>query len=557
MITAPNPQAVFACNDLTIGYRNAEGRMSEVLKDVTLALKPGGSLGIVGESGSGKSTFARALLGHLRPGSRFIGGSLDVLGTDMIGADRRTIAAMRGTCIAMAMQNPLTSLTYHMRVGDQVMEVLKYRAGKTKAEAEAIMLDLFHEVGLPESETLARRYPHQLSGGQRQRVVLAATLACNPSLIVLDEPTSALDKTIEAQVLDLIDRIRRQRQMALVMISHDLRAVSRICREVAVLEKGVLVETGGTAEVFERPAHPYTQMLLKAAQPSGAPPRAHKTSVESPVLEARGLHFSYPASRGFGKAAPARPALTEIDFSLGPGETLGVIGGSGSGKTTLGMIVAGLLAPSDGTLSFQGEDIGKLASRRDARQRLKIQIVFQDPLSSLNPRQTCAEAVIRPARFFLGVSRREAEAMTSDLFARLGLPEALLTRFPRQLSGGQQQRVAIARAFVARPDLLICDEITSALDASVQMQVLSTLADLQRESGVSIVMITHDLGTVWERAQQVIVLDQGRIVDAGRTADVFRNPKSEAAGALFAAGVFTEAAAPASHPVHQLARLET
>ncbi|CAH1665333.1 dipeptide ABC transporter ATP-binding protein [Chelatococcus asaccharovorans] len=545
------PRSVFAANNLTIAYRNAAGRMTEVLKDVTLALKPGGTLGIVGESGSGKSTFARALLGHLRPGSSFIGGSLDVLGTDMIGADRRSIAAMRGTSIAMAMQNPLTSLTYHMRVGDQVLEVLKYRAGKTTAEAQKIMLDLFIEVGLPDPAALSRRYPHQLSGGQRQRVVIAAALACNPALIVLDEPTSALDKTIEAQVLDLVDRIRRQRQMALVMISHDLRAVSRICSEVAVLEKGVLVETGATAQVFECPAHPYTKMLLKAAQPTGEPPRARKTSTEPSVLEACGLHFSYPAPRGFVKAVAARPALTEIDFSLAAGETLGVIGGSGSGKTTLGMIVAGLLAPSGGTLSFQGGDIGKLSSRRDAQQRRRIQIVFQDPLSSLNPRQTCAEAVIRPARFFLGVSRREAEAMTADLFARLGLPEALLTRFPRQLSGGQQQRVAIARAFVARPDLLVCDEITSALDASVQMQVLSTLADIQHQTGVSIVMITHDLGTVWERAQQVIVLEQGRIVDAGRTADVFRQPKSEAAKALFAAGVLAETTAPTPHPAHQ------
>ena len=547
MITAPNPQPVFACDNLSIGYRNAEGRMTDVLVDVTLTLQPGGTLGIVGESGSGKSTLARALLGHLRPGSRVMGGSLSVLGTDMFGAAPRTVAAMRGTAVAIAMQNPLTSLTYHMTAGDQVIEVLKYRAGKSSADARRIMLDLFHEVGLPESETMARRYPHQLSGGQRQRVVLAATLACNPALIVLDEPTSALDKTIEAKVLDLIDRIRRQRRAALVMISHDLQAVSRVCAEVAVLEKGRLVETGPTAEVFARPAHPYTQMLLRAAGENSSPLPSSTGAARKAILEARGLDFSYPAPRGLGRTHAPRPALSGIDFALAPGETLGVIGGSGSGKSTLGMLLAGMLAPSDGTLTFEGADIGRLSRRRTGDERRKIQIVFQDPLSSLNPRQTCAEAVIRPARFFLGMSRREAESIAADLFARLGLPEALLHRFPRQLSGGQQQRVAIARAFVARPDLLICDEITSALDASVQMQVLETLAELQRETGVAIVMITHDLGTVWSRAEQVIVLDQGRIVDAGPTADVFRHPKSDAARALFAAGAFSGANTPDTH----------
>ena len=318
MITAPNPQPVFACDNLSIGYRNAEGRMTDVLVDVTLTLQPGGTLGIVGESGSGKSTLARALLGHLRPGSRVMGGSLSVLGTDMFGAAPRTVAAMRGTAVAIAMQNPLTSLTYHMTAGDQVMEVLKYRAGKSPADARQIMLDLFHEVGLPEPETMARRYPHQLSGGQRQRVVLAATLACNPALIVLDEPTSALDKTIEAQVLDLIDRIRRQRRAALVMISHDLQAVSRVCAEVAVLEKGHLVETGSTAEVFARPAHPYTQMLLKAAGENSSPLPSSTGAARKAILEARGLDFSYP------NAHQAEQGRACVEYWIGRARGLGL-----------------------------------------------------------------------------------------------------------------------------------------------------------------------------------------------------------------------------------------
>ena len=520
--------------DLSVGYETAEGGLRTVLDRVSFELAPGVALGIVGESGSGKTTLGRALLGHLRDGGRFTGGRLNVAGID--ATDPRAVArsGLRGRVAAMAPQNPLASLTHHLTVGAQIEEILRLRAGMNRADARDRAIALMAETGLPDPARLARRYPHQLSGGQRQRVIIAAALACDPALLVLDEPTSALDKTTEAQVLDLVAGIRAERGTGLVLISHDLNVVARVCDRVMVMRHGRLVEEGPVEEVYSAPKADYTRELLEAARPAKAPaPRP--TGAGGPLLRAEALEFAYPDATLFGSRPGKTPALGDISFDLRRGETLGIIGESGSGKSTLASLVCGLRGPTGGRLLLDGAALGALAARRNRQQLRRIQIVFQDPLSSLNPRLRCGESVMHAMRHFLGLGAHAARARGIGMFAELGLEADLFERYPRQLSGGQQQRVAIARAFAAEPDLLICDEVTSALDATVQSQVLDLLATMQARTGCAILLITHDLGVLRRMAGRTIVLDKGRVAESGATADVFSSPRSATAAALLSA----------------------
>jgi peptide/nickel transport system ATP-binding protein len=520
--------------DLSVGYEAADGQLRMVLDRVSFNLAPGVALGIVGESGSGKTTLGRALLGHLRDGGRFTGGTLSVAGVDV--TDPRAVArsGLRGRVAAMAPQNPLSSLTHHLTVGAQIEEILRLRAGMNRTVARDRAVALMAETGLPDPARLARRYPHQLSGGQRQRVIIAAALACDPALLVLDEPTSALDKSTEAQVLDLVAGIRTERGMSLVLISHDLNVVARVCDRVMVMRHGCLVEDGAVEEVYSAPKADYTRDLLEAARPPKATPLRAR-GAGGPLLRAESLDFAYPEATFFGSRPGKSAALSDISFDLHRGETLGVIGESGSGKSTLASLVCGLRAPTRGRLLFDSTALGALAARRNRQQLRRIQIVFQDPLSSLNPRLRCGESVMHAMRHFLGVGTREARERSIGLFAQLGLEPDLFERYPRQLSGGQQQRVAIARAFAAEPDLLICDEVTSALDAAVQGQVLDLLGSMQTRSGCAILLITHDLGVLRRMAGRTIVLDKGRMAESGVTADVFSNPRSTTAAALLSA----------------------
>lgn len=509
---------------LSVAYGGGNTRIHQVLHGIDLSLRQGESVGLVGESGSGKTTLGRALLGHLRGGGVFNGGTLRVAGIDVTDPAAVAAAGLRGRIAAMAPQNPLASLTHHLPVGRQIEEILRLRAGLGRKEAQARALALMDETGLPEPAELARRYPHQLSGGQRQRVVIAAALACDPRLLVLDEPTSALDKTTEAQVLALVTRLCTARGTGLVLISHDLTVVSRICREVLVLRSGEVVEHGTTERVLSHPGAAYTRQLLAAARGTASPRFAPEESEQ--ILEARDLAFSWPG---------AQPAIARANFALCRGETLGIIGESGSGKSTLAALVAGLMPPETGSVTLNGITLAPLATRRRKEDRRRIQMVFQDPLSSLNPRQMCGAAVMRPLTHFFGLSRSVARAEALALFERLGLDATLMDRFPRQLSGGQQQRVAIARAFAARPDVLICDEITSALDAAVQMQVLDLLGQLQAETGCAVLMITHDLAVLRRMSTRFVVLERGRIVETGQTADALAAPRTPALQALVAA----------------------
>ena len=555
---------------LSIGYRDTLGHLALAVQEVSFVLKAGEALGIVGESGSGKSTVARALLGFYRGASECSAGEVRFNGQVLGAADAPALAALRGIELAFVPQNPLSSLTHHIRVGAQLVEILQTRAGLDSGAARQRAVELFAATRLPEPEQIFSRFPHQLSGGQRQRVVIACALACRPKLLVLDEPTTALDKTTETQVLELVQELQRELGVGLILVTHDLNVVASVCDRVLVMKDGRIVEQGATVATFAAPSSEYTRTLVEsvlrldqhlpaglhasnldpppsgsahaaasvstapalARAPAAAAPStpAHgsaRAAQPAPVLEVQALGHHYRRSAWFSRAArEARPALVDTSFSLQAGEIVGIIGESGSGKTTLGSIVAGLVMPSAGTLRFQGHALGAGDGRRTPEQRRGIQIIFQDPLSSLNPRQSALSAVARPIEVFFDAPRAKARQRAAALLAELGLGDEYVERYPRQLSGGQQQRVAIARAFAAEPQVIICDEITSALDASIQGQVLAALMQMQRQRGTAMIVISHDLAVIWRLAQRVLVLQDGEVRDQGDTATVFGQPTS-------------------------------
>ena len=520
-------------NKLNVSYLQPDGGWLQTVKDVSFALAAGHSLGIVGESGSGKSTLARALMGYTRNGARIVGGSVVLGHSAIVPANEGAKGRFAGSGMAYVPQNPLSSLTPHMTVGEQVCEAVRIRQGCPAVQARAMALELMEAMGLPLAAQLYKRYPHQLSGGQRQRVVIAAAMATQPKVLILDEPTTALDKTTEQQVLVLLQDLQERFNTSLVYVSHDLHVISRVCDGLLVMRDGQVVEQGVAAQVFAAPRQAYTRQLIDAmpavstratfhaGQAPAAPARAA-------VLELRNVSFAYAPAPSWkfwrGDSAPLRPAVERLSFTLQKGETLALVGESGSGKSTIAALVAGLHSASGGQLVFDGEELPADASRRTREQRRRIQIIFQDALSSLNPRHTVADILMRPMQLFFGLDQASASQRAMELALALHLEPALLQRYPRQLSGGQQQRVAIARAFAARPDLVICDEITSALDTSIQAQVLRNLRELQQTFGTTVLFISHDLGVVQQMACNVMVLHGGQVQAYGPTQQMFQHP---------------------------------
>ncbi len=516
---------------LTIGYRRVNRQMVRVVNNVSFELEKGETLGIVGESGCGKSTLARAIMGYLRPGGQILGGNVRFKGTSMQALKLDELQSLRGRQIAFVPQNPLSSLTYHMKVGDQIDEILKIHRGLNRHDAHNETLKLFQSTRLPEPAQIYQRYPHQLSGGQRQRVVISAALACLPSVMILDEPTTALDTTTEMQVLQLVKELRKEINTAIIYITHDLTLTNYMCDRVLVMQNGEIVEHGPASSVFECPKEKYTQDLVAAIPRVDRPPR-HKKSYEpengSVLLEVKELSFAFrPAwsSSTLFKKREFSQAVDQVNFSIRPGETLGLVGESGSGKSTIANLLVGLLAPSLGKILLEGKPLPLLAKKRTFEQRRRVQMIFQDPLSSLNPRQRIEKIITQPLRAFFGISPRDARDQAAKLLEDLELPLEFLEQFPRQLSGGQQQRVAIARAFAAQPDLILCDEITSALDVSVQAHVLSLLTAIQRKTGTACLLISHDLGVVREVAHRCVVLQEGFVVEYDTTEKVFTDSK--------------------------------
>ena len=550
MLWAWTPPAAFTervmsllnLKNLIVGYINPSGELVPAVKDVSFCLKKGETLGIVGESGCGKSTLARAILGYCRPGSFIMGGEALFEGKDILQMSSSQLRDLRGQRIAMVPQNPLSSLTYHMKVGSQVDEILKIHRGMDSKAARIHTLELFAGTNLPDPDQIYDRYPHEISGGQRQRVVIAGALACQPAIMVLDEPTTALDTTTEIQVLKLVKDLRQENDMALIYITHDLTLTDYICENVLVMLDGKIVEQGRVANIFKHPQTDYSKMLIAAIPrvdaKSGADAFLPATGAPKPLLKVDRLNFRYGQRRSLTaifKTQEEPLAVKNVSFDLEHGETIGLVGESGSGKSTIANIICGLLTPTTGNILFDSQPINTTAEKRSLDFRKRIQIIFQDPLSSLNPRHRIETILTRPLRIFFGLKGKAARDRAIELLEAMELLPEHLSRFPRQLSGGQQQRVAIACAFAAKPDLILCDEVTSALDVSVQAHVLELLKAIQEKTGVACVFISHDLGVVKQVANKVIVLQKGVVAEAGTTGDVFEKPAHNYTRLLLAA----------------------
>jgi len=530
------PAPVLSIENLTLALPALADRPHAVA-DVSLRIGPGETLCVVGESGSGKSMIAHAVMGLLPKAVRPAGGAIRLAGRDLLRLDEAAMQDLRGREVGMIFQEPMTSLNPVMRVADQIVETFEAHGLHSRSERQRRAVELLAEVGLPDPPRLARAYPHELSGGQRQRVMTAMALALEPKLLIADEPTTALDVTTQAQILKLIDNLRHKHGTAVLFITHDMGVVAEIADRIAVLEKGVLVEEGTVDQVLGAPYHPYTQKLL-AAVPSLTPPERAPLPDSAPVLTVEGLGKVYRKRSFFGTAREVR-AADDISFSLRRGETLGLVGESGSGKSTVGRCCLRLIEPDAGQIRLSSAAAGDLvlSDLKPAAlraQRKRIQMVFQDPFASLNPRQTVGR-IISDGPVAHGVARKDALAKAAELLELVGLSANAIDRYPHEFSGGQRQRIGIARALALEPDVLVADEAVSALDVSVQAQILTLIKDIQQRLGLAILFVTHDLRVAAQICDRIAVMQRGRIVEAGPTAALFAAPSHDYTRALLAA----------------------
>ncbi|WP_226628343.1 dipeptide ABC transporter ATP-binding protein [Alloyangia pacifica] len=500
---------------------DTETGTTTALDDVSLMIWRGETHALVGESGSGKSTLAWAITRYMAENARDTGGAILLSGEDMIGKGRSELEALRGRRIAMVFQDPSSSLNPAMRLGEQLAEVLIRHRGMSHDEALRESEAALARTGIAKPAEMMQRYPHEASGGEKQRVVIATAFACNPELIIFDEPTTALDILTANQILDLFVQLREETGVAALYITHDLGLVARIAKTVSVIHKGKIVESGVLEDVFAAPAHPYTQKLL-AALPRPEDRLALPAPQDpAPLFEARDVGVQYNApgwlTRLLDKTAAPHWGARGISLDVRPGELVGIVGESGSGKSTIAKAATGL-NPFEGEIRFDGRSF---AAREafDRPYRRDVQIIFQHPDSSLNPRETIGGILSRPLKLYNLAPRGEIAARVRELLEMVLLPADYATRYPHQLSGGEKQRVAIARAFAAEPRLVICDEITAALDVSVQAAVARLLIDLQRRSGAACIFITHDLNLIRQLAHRIVVFQRGALVDAFDVAD--------------------------------------
>jgi microcin C transport system ATP-binding protein len=514
--------------DLSVAFRG-----KPVVQGVSFAVETGETVAVVGESGSGKSVTALSCLRLLPPGGSNPAGQITLDGTPVLTAPERDLQRLRGGVAGMVFQEPMTSLNPLHTIGRQVGEAVTLHRPLRGAALRARVIDLLRRAGFPEAEARLAAYPHQLSGGQRQRVMIAAALANDPKLLIADEPTTALDVTIQAQILDLLARLKRELSMAMLLITHDLQIVRRHADRVVVMKDGAVVEQGTVAEVFAAPAHPYTRMLL-ATEPRGRPAPVAEAAPE--VLRGEAVRVHFPIRRGVLRRVVATvKAVDGVSLAVREGETLGLVGESGSGKTTLGLALL-RLEPSEGGIAFEGRSIQGLdrAAMRPLRRRL--QVVFQDPYGSLSPRMSVAEivgeglAVHEP-----GLSAGQRARAVATALEEVNLDPATASRYPHEFSGGQRQRIAIARALVLKPRFLVLDEPTSALDVSVQAQVVELLRGLQAKHRLAYLFISHDLRVVRAMAHRIIVLKDGRVVEEGEAEAVVAAPQQPYTQALMAA----------------------
>ncbi|MCC7199440.1 MAG: ABC transporter ATP-binding protein [Gammaproteobacteria bacterium] len=488
---------------------------------VDLTLAAGEVVGVVGESGSGKSLLARSLLGLLPHGAQLSADRLRFDGQDLTSLDARSWQRLRGARIGLVLQEPLTSLNPALRVGEQLAEGLRVHKGVSRREALLAAARALEQVRMDDPAAALRRYPHEFSGGQRQRILIASTLLLEPRLIIADEPATALDALVGDEILDLIGAQASRLGAAVLMISHDLSQVARRAERIVVMERGAVVDSGPTSQVFLQPSHPYTRRLLEAIPRRGEPLAAPVTG--APVLAARGLVLDYAARAALPfLREPSRRALDDVGFELRAGETLAVIGESGSGKSSLAMLALGLRDATGGTLEVEGRSWASRSGAERRKLRRRVQVVFQDPAGSLDPRMQVGDLIGEGLRELPAAERAVRVRKVLD---EVGLGGEFAGRCPHQLSGGQRQRVAIARALVPDPGIVIADEPVSALDVTVQAQILELLVRLKRERGFALLFVTHDLGVVERIADRVMVMRNGRVVESGTLEQVFNAPR--------------------------------
>jgi peptide/nickel transport system ATP-binding protein len=539
---------LLSVKDLRVQFGQG-GSMETAVDGLSLDIQEGETYCLVGESGSGKSVTGLALMQLLpkdavrvpsgqalfSPRSQDPGG---VVGVDLLSLSEPEIQQIRGARISMIFQEPMTALNPVLTIGEQVMEPLQLHLGMDEVAARARAIELLAQVQMPDPERRLAEYPHRLSGGQRQRVMIAMAMACEPDLLIADEPTTALDVTIQAQILTLMAELQQRRRTALLFITHDLSVVAQIADHIAVMQKGRIVESGPRDQVLYRPRHAYTRQLL-AALPS-ALKRASFTprpAAEEPLVSIRHLKVYFPVRRGvLQRRVDDVRAVDDVSLDIERGRVLAVVGESGSGKTTLGRALLRLLPHTDGEIRFHGTDLCRLTRRQMRPFRRQLQIVFQDPQSSLNPRLTIATALTEPmAAHGIGGDHRERLRIAAETLERVGLQPAMLSRFPHEISGGQRQRIGIARALVLGPELIVCDEVTSALDVSVQARVLALLDELRGEFDLTYLFITHNIDVVRFFADEVAVMHRGHVVERGTVAAVCDAPRHEYTRQLLAA----------------------
>ena len=556
-MTAP---ALLQVENLRVSFKNEEKQYIETVKGISFSIPVNTTVALVGESGSGKSVTSLATMGLLPPESSQIALDSKILfeGKNLLDLPRREMRKKCGKDIAMIFQEPMSSLNPVFTVGSQIAEILQLHLGMSRKQARARALELLIEVGIPSPETKIDAYPGQLSGGQQQRVMIAMAIACKPKLLIADEPTTALDVTIQKQILDLLESLRKKHQMSMLFITHDLALVGEIADQVIVMRHGQIREQGWVKDVLERPQDVYTKALLHCRPQLSKRPvhlpmisdfmqqkgddyiETHTVDVESLqqrsrgltgqeeiILDVRDLKKSFYSRKGlFGKEE--FQAVKGVSFQLAKGKTLGLVGESGSGKTTIGLLLMRLQEATGGKALFEGQDILAMSEKEFARYQRKIQIIFQNPYASLNPRFTVGQILMEPMQVHrIGADDTERKQMALDLLERVSLPAQAFYRYPHEFSGGQRQRIAIARCLTLKPEVLICDESVSALDVSVQAQVLNLLQDLQDEFGLSYIFISHDLSVVKYISDQIMVMNHGDLVEIANSDDLYQSPQHE------------------------------
>ena len=540
--------------DLSIEFASAGQRLVAV-DQMSFEIPEGKTVGLVGESGSGKSVTSLAIMGLIpNPPGKIVGGKIFFEGTDLTKLSDRAYRDYRGNKISMIFQEPMTSLNPVFTVGYQISEVLQLHKGLSKKDAWERSIDLLDQVGIRNPREKISAYPHELSGGQKQRVMIAMAIGCEPQLLIADEPTTALDVTIQKQVLELLEKLQQQHKMSMLFITHDLGVIREVADDVLVMYRGKLVERGKVADIFKSPQHPYTKGLLKCRPPLDTRPnrlptvadflgpggearepkvdtsdrKVNKKELPS-LLKVENLTKSFPIRGGIlGGVKSYFEAVKNVNLEVRKGTTLGLVGESGSGKTTLGRSILRLIEPTSGTVHYNGVNVTELNTRDMRKIRRKMQIIFQDPYASLNPRMTIGEALLEPMKIHeIGANRSERIDLAAKLLDRVGMNPEFLQRYPHEFSGGQRQRICIARALTVNPEFIICDECVSALDVSIQAQILNLLLDLQDEFNLTYIFISHDLSVVKFISDEVAVMYRGEIVERNYSDELYKNPQHD------------------------------